>query len=325
MPAPDRRRWIGLLLVVVSAFSFGSGALFAKPVYASGVDFLGLLVVRFIVGAGLSWLWLLSSPARRAGLRRLSRRTVAVAFALGVMYLGNSATYFAALATVPASLAALIVYVYPALVAVLSLRIGRALQGRRAWAALGLALAGVVLAVGGIDPSARPPIDGLLLAIASPLVYSVWIVLSARFSGERSDRVGEEGDGADPASASALMLSATAVAYVAVAIGAGRSLSPASIPMAAWPGLIGVGAVSTFLAVQAFYAGTRRVGAAQASLVSTVEPIWTIVLAGLLFGERLEPIQLVGGALILGGVVLSQSGPEGALRAARAAIRVADE
>jgi drug/metabolite transporter (DMT)-like permease len=325
VPVHDRRQLIGLLLVVVSAFSFGSGALFAKPVYAAGVDFLMLLVVRFVVGAGLSWLWLLADSERRASLRRLSRRTVLVAFALGVMYLGNSATYFAALTTVPASLAALIVYVYPALVAVLTLRVGRALQGGRAWAALGLALAGVVLAVGGIDPATRPPLVGLALAIASPLIYSVWIVLSARLSGERTDRVGAEGDGLDPAAASALMLSATAAAYVVVALAAGRSLAPASIPAAAWPGLIGVGAISTFLAVQAFYAGTRRVGAAQASLVSTVEPIWTITLAGLLFSERLEPIQLVGGALILAGVVLSQTAPEGVLRAARAAIRVADE
>ena len=48
-------------------------------------------------------------------------------------------------------------------------------------------------------------------------------------------------------------------------------------------------------------------GAAQASLISTVEPLWTIVAAGMLFGERLQPIQLVGGVLILAGVLLSQT------------------
>jgi drug/metabolite transporter (DMT)-like permease len=44
---------------------------------------------------------------------------VGILLALGVFYVGNSSTYFAALVTVPASLAALIVYLYPALVAVL--------------------------------------------------------------------------------------------------------------------------------------------------------------------------------------------------------------
>jgi len=49
------------------------------------------------------------------------------------------------------------------------------------------------------------------------------------------------------------------------------------------------------------------VGAAQASLISTVEPLWTIAAAALLFGERLQPVQLAGGALILAGVLLSQT------------------
>jgi drug/metabolite transporter (DMT)-like permease len=60
--------------------------------------------------------------------------------------------------------------------------------------------------------------------------------------------------------------------------------------------------------VQAFYAGAQRIGAAQASLVSTVEPLWTIAAAAVIYGERLQPIQLVGGTLILVGVVVSQTG-----------------
>ena len=58
--------------------------------------------------------------------------------------------------------------------------------------------------------------------------------------------------------------------------------------------------------------------------MSTVEPVWTIALATALFGERLEPIQLLGGALILAGVVLSQTTPASAFRAGRSP-RIADE
>jgi drug/metabolite transporter (DMT)-like permease len=42
--------------------------------------------------------------------------------------------------------------------------------------------------------------------------------------------------------------------------------------------------------------------------VSTVEPIYTIILAAVLFGERLTPIQLAGGALVIVGVLIAQSG-----------------
>lgn len=318
-----RERLLGLGLVVLSACGFGSGALFAKPIYASGVDWLTLLSWRFLLAALLSWGWLLLWPAQRRALRRLSRRRVLVLVLLGLLYLGNSGTYFAGLETVDASLAALIVYLYPALVAVMSIRFARRLEGRRAWAALALATSGVALAVGGIEPGAAPPLAGLLLVLASPLIYAVWIILAARLSGERA---GDGGGGrpaptpphdsetttrpeqTEPAPAAAIMLSATAAGWWLSALALGRPMAPTSIPAEAWLPLLGIGLLATAIAVQAFYAGARRIGAAQASLVSTIEPVYTIVLATLLLGEVLGPIQLVGGILVITGVVIAQLG-----------------
>jgi drug/metabolite transporter (DMT)-like permease len=325
----DRRRALGVALVLLSACAFGSGALFAKPAYEAGVGWHVLSSWRFLFGASLAWLWLLAWPAHRRALRSLDRRLVVGSLALGVLYVGNSATYFAGLETVDASLAALIVYVYPALVAVLTLRFGRRLRGARAWGALGLALVGVVLAVGGIDTADAPPLDGVLLVVVSPVIYAVWIVLAARLSGERD----EAGDGRDASGdragaaasvATALMMTATATTYGLSAIALGLPVGPADVPEGAWFGLVGVGVVSTFVAIQSFYAGTQRVGAAQAALLSTIEPVWTITLAAILLGESLQPIQLVGGALILLGVVIAQTGPA-ALRPPQPAVRIADE
>jgi len=181
-----RERALGVALVVLSAFGYGSGALLAKPIYEAGVDWMTLLAWRFLFGALASWGWLLIWPAQRRALRSLSRRRVFLLILLGVFFIGNSGTYFAALETVDASLAALVVYIFPAIVAVITIRFGRRLEGRRAWSALALAMAGVALAVGGIDPTKAPPLHGLLLVIVSPFIYAVWIVLAARFGGERS-------------------------------------------------------------------------------------------------------------------------------------------
>jgi drug/metabolite transporter (DMT)-like permease len=314
----DRVRLTGIALVVVSAFAFGSGGLFARPVYATGVDWLTLMAWRFGIAGALAWVVVLARPSSRAGLRGLSRPAVLGAIGLGVFYLSNTATYYAGIAVVPLSLAALIVYIYPPVVAVLALRLGRPLEGRRAWTALAIAVAGVVLAVGGISTSALPPLDGLVLVIVSPLFYSVWIILAARHSGERSDRTGHGSAGAvDAAVTGAVMLSATGVAYWAINLALGHPVLPATIPADAWPGILGVGLVAGFLAIQAFYAGAARVGAAQASLISTVEPLWTIIWAYVLFGERLEPVQWLGGAMILAGVILAQTrGPSTTLSAA---------
>ncbi len=302
-------RVVGIALVLASAVGYGSGGLFAKPVYAAGVGWLPLLSWRFLLAAALAWLVVLLRPTTRAALRALPRRTALASIALGVGFVGNSATYYAALETVSLSLAALIVYLYPPIVAVLALRFGHALQGRRAWAALGIAVAGVVLAVGGIDLSTAPPASGLVLIVSSPLIYAVWIVLAARLSGERPGRTGAEArTGRAPTVLSAILMTATGAVFWTAALATGAPVLPGDIPGAAWPGIVGVAVVATFVPVQAFYAGTQRIGASQASLISTFEPLWTIVTASLIYDERLTPVQLVGGALILGGVLLAQTG-----------------
>ena len=91
-----------------------------------------------------------------------------------------------------------------------------------------------------------------------------------------------------------------------------------------------VAVISTFVAIQTFSAGSRRIGAAQASLISTVEPVWTITLAAILLGERLGPIQLVGGVLVISGVIVAQlshgtASDPGSEPQGLAAIRIADE
>src|SRR6478672_11444661 len=61
----DRRRATGVALVLVSAAAFGSGSLFAQPVYAAGVGWLTLSAWRFLFGAGFTWCFLLLSADRR--------------------------------------------------------------------------------------------------------------------------------------------------------------------------------------------------------------------------------------------------------------------
>jgi drug/metabolite transporter (DMT)-like permease len=310
----DRRTAAGIGLVLVSAAGFGSGSILASPIYATGVDWLTLVVWRFVIGASLGWLWVLASSGRRLAARRLSRRQLAVALGLGALYTGNAGTYYAGLETVPAALAGVLVYTYPVIVAVLSLRFAARLPGRRPWFALGLALVGVVLALGGIPVGDVPPISGLLLVMLSPVIYSVWIILSARLSGERQDRVGSDTPdvaeaAGDAAVTTAVMMTATATVFAVMAVVTGRPPDPRSVPAEAWSGLFAIGFVASFLAIQTFYAGARRIGAAQAALVSTIEPVYIVLLAWLVLGQTLAPIQLAGAGLILVGVVIAQTGP----------------
>jgi len=319
----DRRRATGIALVLTAAVGFGSASVLARPVYETGMGWLGLVTWRFVIGAGLSWLWVVSSGHRRSAVRRLSRRQVVVTIALGALFTGNSGTYYAALETVPVALAGVLVYTYPVIVAVLSVRFATRLPGRRPWAALLIALVGVVLALGGIDITTAPPFAGIVLVMLSSLIFSVWIIASARLSGERRDRLGHEADVAagssesagsagsssDAAATTAIMITSSAVVFSLGSVATGGSVNPMDVPEAAWPALVAIAFLASFLAIQAFYAGARRIGAAQAALLSTVEPLTIVVLAGMVLGERLEPIQLLGAVLIMVSVVVAQTGP----------------
>ena len=325
----DRRRLTGIALALASACGYGSGPLLAKSVYAAGVGWMPLLVWRFVIAAAISWAWLMlrggGPSAVLRDLRLMGRRRVLIFLGLGVFFTINAATYFWAIETVSASMASLIVYIYPAIVAVMTIRFGRTLEGKRPWIALGIVTLGVALTIGGVEAHAEP--FGLILITASPVIYSIYIVLSARVAGERKGETADaRGVDATPGFASSLMLVGSAITMIVVSIITAAPILPWQIPGGAWIGLIALAAV-TAIAMQAFYAAAARIGAAQTSLVSTVEPVYTIVMATLLLGERLTLIQLAGGAFVIGGVILAQSshlsriagGPRRVIRARRAA------
>ena len=310
----DRRRALGIGLVVVAGASFASGSIFATLSYREGLDWLTLLGWRFLIGAGLAWAWVALSPSRRGSVRGLTRRQLAVTLALGAVYTGNAGTYYAGIETIPASLAGVIVYIYPVFVALLSLRFATRLPGRRPWFALALAVVGIVLALGGVDVSADLPIQGILLILASAAIYSVWIVLSARLSGERRDRLGSD----VPADATAARDAAGTTAVMMTRDGPrlrvdGRDRGCATRPA---DGPLGRLAVPGRHRLPRLVPGDpdavcrgSRIGAAQAALVSTTEPVFIVVLSFVILDQRLAPIQLVGAGLILVGVIIAQTSP----------------
>lgn len=61
---------------------------------------------------------------------------------------------------------------------------------------------------------------------------------------------------------------------------------------------------STVAAITLYFAGLARIGPTRASTLSTIEPAFTVLLASLVLGERIETLQVVGGGLILVAVVM---------------------
>jgi drug/metabolite transporter (DMT)-like permease len=75
-----------------------------------------------------------------------------------------------------------------------------------------------------------------------------------------------------------------------------------------WLGIAGIVLIATVIPVVTFLAGLERIGPTNASMLSTLEPVITVLLAAWLFGERLKPVVMLGGVLILVAVILLTRG-----------------
>jgi drug/metabolite transporter (DMT)-like permease len=305
----DRRRLTGIALGALAGAAYGTGPFFAKSVYGAGLDWMALLAWRFLFAALVSWAWLLAQPRARADLCQLDRRTTARLLFTGAFFVVNAGVYYAAIQRIPTSLEALLMYAYPAIVAVLSMRLGYPFRGRLAWASLGVVMAGAILTVRGIESGG----DGLgiVLGAISPFAYAIYIVLAAWMAGERPGQTADmrsRGRGAEvsPPVAGAVMMTGTWLTMLAIAAAFRQPLLPWQVPAAAWPGLVGIGVFAAAIAIQAFYASAARIGAAQASLMATVEPVVVIIIGITALGESLAAVQLVGAALVVAGVLLAQ-------------------
>jgi drug/metabolite transporter (DMT)-like permease len=285
-PTADREQQ-GVVLCLLAAAGFGAMAIFAKLAYRAGFDATSLLLVRFLVAALVLWaIVAVRRPARPA------RRTVLTAVGLGAIgYAVQAATFFLALERIDASLASLLLYVYPTLVLVGAILLGRERATRRRVTALTLASAGTVLVLAGGASGALDP-TGVALALAAAVSYTGYILVTDRTAGD-----------ADPVLLVAMIITSAAVVVGLFALATGGP-HLGHIAPSGWESVLGVAIVSTVLPVIAFLLGMQRIGPATASIVSTVEPVITVALAMAVFGEHLAPIQVLGGGAVLGAVVL---------------------
>ncbi|HZZ93475.1 MAG TPA: DMT family transporter [Usitatibacter sp.] len=263
--------------IALSAAAFGAMAILARFAYAAGVDVHGLLLLRFAIATAV-----LCAVMVLRGRSWPRGRTLVAAVLMGAIgYVGQAFCFFSALEFASAGLVALLLYVYPTLVCLLCAAFpGERITAARA-AVLAASFAGVALTLGG----GRGSGTGILLGLAAAVFYAVYIVVGAREL-RHVDAL---------AATTVVCLSAAVVLGAATAFHAPRWPGSA----AGWSAVIAIGLACTVLPILAFFAGLKRVGPSRASIVSTLEPVVTVLLAWIVLGETLSFVQLGGGALVL--------------------------
>ncbi|NYJ00414.1 drug/metabolite transporter (DMT)-like permease [Nocardioides thalensis] len=290
---------MGFALVLLSAACFGAMAVFGKLAYAEGVSPQALVLLRFVAAAMLlaALSGVLAGRRSRpvmAGVAPGNRvRLVVTALALGALgYATQASLYFSALERVDAALVALVLYTYPVLVTLAAAALGRDRLTPARIGALGLATGGTLLVLVGSGPLGFDTV-GVALAFGAALTYTVYILVA-------DDTVRH----VPPLTLTTLvMIGAACALAVRAGVTGGVELETS---LAGWFWIACIAMVSTVVASTAFFAGLHLTGPTSASILSTFEPVATAVLASMVLGEHLTPLQVCGGSFVLASAVLVQ-------------------
>ncbi len=302
-PARERGAAVGLLLVAGGAMLFALKGVVTKLIYARGMDYESLVVLRTLAALPLFWAWALHHGAASA-IWRAPREAIVAAAAAGALCYGlGSLLDFHALTLIDAGLERALLFTYPAMVVLAAAAVSRRRPPASVLVAIALTWAGVALAVGAFDTDMlKANARGSVYVLLCAATFATYFLVSERYT----RRVGS--------------LPFTVFAMTGAAVGLLAWYLPRH---AAWPGVpdatsgllvLVLVVFSTVAPVLMLAEGVRRVGAERGAIVSTVGPPFTIVVAWWLLDEQFTAVQLLGTALIVAGILAVE-------RARRRAVR----
>ena len=285
----------GYLLVAAAAGLWGTLGLIFRILHDDyGLSALAIAFLRAALAFTLLALFLLFTRPQRL---RLDPRALPFFALFG--FCGVTAFYFSytqAVIATTVTTAVVLLYTAPAFVTLIARRVWGEPLGARKMSALVLAFAGCALVARAYDPAqVSLNLIGLAVGLAAGFTYALYTVFS-KFALER-------------------FASSTALTY-ALFFGALFLIPSQTLddfaPLVRGPGvwvfllLLVIGPTLGSLAL--YNAGLLRVPASNASLVANIEPVVASLLAFTFLGERLELLQMVGGAMVIAGAVWLSAG-----------------
>lgn len=280
---------VGTLMVIISAAGFSTLAIFIKIAYAVGANIITIMTVRFSLAAALLWIIL----KRKGSPLLVPSKTLMQLSLLGILGFGTMSVLFAlTLQYISASLGAMLLYTYPAIVCVLSFMIGDESFTWQKGIALTICLSGLFLILG----VSFENIDfvGILLGVGTAITYSCYIIAGNRIL-----------KSVEPLLASMYVCLSAGVIFILACLVTGDFIW--KLPLQGWLAILGITFFAAIVGIIGFFEGMSRIGAAKASIISTIEPVITVILSVLLLDETLSTIQVTGGLLILAGILIIQA------------------
>lgn len=287
---------------LVGVALFWGGTFIAGRVLADSVPPMTAATIRFAIAAALL---LIVAYRLEGGLPRLTRSQALTTLALGATGIAAyNFFFFSALAYMLAGRTALLVTLNPIVTALfLALFFGERLGARR-WLGIALAFSGAAIVVTRGDPlSALGDISrsigtGEALMSAAVLSFAAYGIIG-RYALT----------GLSPIAATTY---ASLWGLLLLAIGAALEwprFHPSGMHAADLAALAYLGVLGTVVAFIWYYDGVRAIGASRTAVFINLVPIFGVALAAGLLGEPILPSMLIGGAITILGVMLTNRTP----------------
>ncbi len=290
-----RQQLIGGILVFFGAILFSTKAVMVKLAYQYEIDSISLLALRFSFSLpfylGMNWWW----RRKQTKVYKMNRKEWIQLAGVGVLgYYLASLLDFIGLQYITASMERLILFLYPTIVVIISFLFFKKPIYRSQVIALVLTYIGIGLAFfEGLQLSNQPnfALGGFLIFLCA-IAYAMFLI----GTGEIIPKLGTI-----RFTSLALTMSSIAILlqhlilYQWDLFGFAWQVYALGILMA-----IVATVIPSFMVSE----GIRLIGASNASIVGSVGPISTIILAYIFLGERLGPLQFVGTGIVILGVLV---------------------
>jgi len=276
-------RWVGVLLIVLSASGFASLPVFGKLAYASGTEPIALLAWRFGIAAALMLMATVVVSWRKGRPLLPPVRVTLTMLMLGAVLLTPEVLlFFVGLQRVSAGYAETLLYVYPAWVVIIGAVAFRRRPSVITVACVIGAVAGAAITVGA---SYGGDTVGSIEVLGAAAIFAVYLVVASRLIPQAGSLPG-----------TALVLTGAAVVFVVLAV-VTDSRGPGDA--GGWLGVLGMALLGTVVAFGLLSVGLGRVSPSTASVISTLEPLVAVALGVVVLGEGVGAQQVVGMAIIL--------------------------
>ena len=279
--------------MAVSAIGLAIATIMMKVLPAEANMTPGQIAVwRFLIAAPLMWLilWI------RKGEARVVPAQTPRLLLLGGIYSMASLLALSSLNRLPSSIYVIIVFFYPSLIVVYHL-VRRQPVPRLWWLGLPLTLVGLVLTVSHFGQPVTLDAIGILLTILNGLAMAIYMLWSEKvFSGVSDRQLGSTW----------VMTGAMAVGLLLIFLFGFKT--PDTVK--GWAMLFTLGVVGTLIPIFAMNVGIQMLGSARSSMISTLQPVVTVLISMIFLQEVLSTTQWIGGIMVIFAILLLQRSPD---------------